>query len=144
MKIALYILFGIYLLILSVEDIRSKKIHIALLLSGAVLIPFFIFFVKETDMWNCLLGMFPGLILLIISIASKGGIGIADAVVVFILGANLGIGAVVTVLSAAFILITIFSGGLLIFGKLKMKSTLPFIPFVFVAFLVGVFFMGIV
>ena len=54
-------------------------------------------------------------------------------------GASLGLEVIVRILTAALLLITAFSVIMLIFGKLKRKSTLPFIPLVFAGYLLTFF-----
>jgi len=143
MEIVLYICFGIYLLIISVEDIRKRKIHILMFLPGILMIPCFWYWGRDMSPNLYVAGLVPGLILLVISFASRGGIGPADVVMVIVQGLCLGIEALIAILSATFIFIAVFSGGMLIFGKLKMKSTVPFIPFTFVGYLFYVILLGI-
>ena len=138
MSIALYICFGVFLLILSVEDIRKRKIDIRLLLAGTVFTPFCFIFFEDTDLSSHLLGMIPGLLLLAIYFFSRGQIGIADVIAVIMLGVDLGIGMVVSYLSVSFLLIALFSGGMLILGKLRLKSRLPYIPFLFVGYVITI------
>ncbi len=139
MRIIVYVIFGIYIAVLSIEDILKKSIPVLLLAAGILFIPAGLL----TEGAECfspadnILGVIPGAVLLIISFVSRGQIGIGDGVLVAITGASLGLEAVVRILTAALILIMLFSGGMLVFGKFKRKSTLPFIPFIFAGYLLS-------
>lgn len=139
MRIIVYVILGIYIAVLSIEDILKKSIPVLLLAAGILFIPAGLL----TEGAECfspadnILGVIPGAVLLIISFVSRGQIGIGDGVLVAITGASLGLEAVVRILTAALILIMLFSGGMLVFGKFKRKSTLPFIPFIFAGYLLS-------
>lgn len=137
MKYVQIFLLGGYLLFLSVEDIRRKKVPIWALAAALAVSPLFWLF-KEEDVGTFLLGIIPGAVLILISFVSRGGIGLADAAVVIILGINTGLTAVLMTVTISFGLIALFSGGMLIAGKLRLKSTLPYIPFAFLGYVITV------
>ena len=120
MKYIPKIILGIYLFYASLTDIKEKKLSITYLVAGFAIIPFFLFF-DEIELIERLTGVIPGILLWTVSVISKG-VGKAD------------------VLSVSFILIAIFSGFMLLFGKLKLKSRLPYIPFAFAGYLVSCIF----
>ena len=138
MKYVHLFLLGGYLLLLSVEDIRKKKIPIWVLAAAILVSPLFWLF-SEEEISTFILGIIPGVILILISFVSRGGIGLADAFVVVILGMNTGLTAVLMTVTISFGLIALFSGGMLIAGKLKLKSTLPYIPFAFAGYIASIF-----
>lgn len=137
MKYVQIFLLGGYLLFLSVEDIRRKKVPIWALAAALAVSPLFWLF-KEEDVGTFLLGIIPGAVLILISFVSRGGIGLADAAVVIILGINTGLTSVLMAVTISFGLIALFSGGMLIAGKLRLKSTLPYIPFAFLGYVITV------
>lgn len=137
MKYVQIFLLGGYLLFLSVEDIRRKKVPIWALAAALAVSPLFWLF-KEEDVGTFLLGIIPGAALILISFVSRGGIGLADAAVVIILGINTGLTSVLMTVTISFGLIALFSGGMLIAGKLRLKSTLPYIPFAFLGYVITV------
>lgn len=137
MKYVQIFLLGGYLLFLSVEDIRRKKVPIWALAAALAVSPLFWLF-KEEDVGTFLLGIIPGAVLILISFVSRGGIGLADAAVVIILGINTGLTSVLMTVTISFGLIALFSGGMLIAGKLRLKSTLPYIPFAFLGYVITV------
>lgn len=140
MRVFLYIVLGIYMAFLAFEDIMKKTIPVSFLWLGILFIP--VGLLTEGGSFSLTdnaLGIIPGAVLLVISYVSRGQIGIGDGVLVAQVGASLGLEAIVRILTAALLLITAFSVIMLIFGKLKRKSTLPFIPFVFTGYLLGFF-----
>ena len=134
------VLLGIYLAFLALEDIRKKTLHIIVLAAGTVFIPAIVLS-EETDgliISDNAIGLIPGAVFLLLSYVSRGQVGIGDGILILILGAALGIGEIVILLTAALLLIALFSGIMLVCGKLKRKSTLPFIPFVFAGYVIAV------
>ena len=137
MKYVQIFLLGGYLLFLSVEDIRRKKVPVWALAAALVLSPLFWLF-REEETGTFLLGIIPGAVLVLISFVSRGGIGLADAAVIIILGINMGLAPVLMLVIISFGLIALFSGGMLIAGRLRLKSTLPYIPFAFLGYIITV------
>lgn len=135
----MYVVFGIYIAVLSIEDILKKSIPVFLLAAGVLFIPLGILIERAEglSLAGNIYGVIPGLVLLVISFVSRGQIGIADGCLVAVTGASLGLEAAIRILTGALFLITLFSGGMLIAGKLTRKSTLPFIPFVFAGYLLS-------
>ena len=138
MKYIPKIILGIYLFYASLTDIKEKKLSITYLVAGFAIIPFFLFF-DEIELIERLTGVIPGILLWTASVISKG-VGKADVVVVILIGLCIRIGGIILVLSVSFILIAIFSGFMLLFGKLKLKSRIPYIPFAFAGYLVSCIF----
>ena len=137
MYLACKIMLGIYLAYLAVEDIRKKSLPIPGIVAGLILVPVFIIAegTENITITDNLKGMIPGVLLLFISFFSRGQIGCGDGAVVLITGFAVGIGSTVILLTGALLLIAFFSAGMLITGKLNRKSTLPFIPFVFIGYM---------
>ena len=141
MRLGLKILYGLYLLILSGIDIRKKKIHIAALLTGAVFAPLFILSDNDASCEKYILGIIPGVVFFFISLASRGQVGMADAGIILCIGICTGIGGIVSILAVSFIAIALTAIFLLATKKLGRKSSLPFIPFLFLGYIVSVFFI---
>lgn len=141
MRIVLYVIFGIYIAVLSLEDLLKKSVPVALLAAGVLFIPAGLITegAESISIADNILGLIPGAVLLIISFVSRGQIGVGDGGLVMMLGASLGIETVIRILTAALLLITVFSGVMLVMRKLKRKSTLPFIPFLFAGYILSFF-----
>ncbi|MBO4421423.1 MAG: prepilin peptidase [Lachnospiraceae bacterium] len=141
MRIVLYVIFGIYIAVLSLEDLLKKSVPVALLAAGVLFIPAGLLTegAESISVADNILGLIPGAMLLVISFVSRGQIGVGDGGLVMMLGASLGIETVIRILTAALLLITVFSGIMLVMRKLKRKSTLPFIPFLFAGYILSFF-----
>ena len=90
-----------------------------------------------------LLGMGIGGGLLIMSLLSKGGIGVGDGIVVLISGIYLGVQENCFLLLLALLVSSLYSGFLWIGKKVDRKKKIPFIPFLLVGYIMRLVF-GIV
>ena len=123
---------GLMLLYLSVLDIKSRKIPV---LFPAVLGCVCGVLRGPDVVAETLCGALPGVILLGISLLSRGQIGIGDGVVAAFTGMMVGWKASIEIMLISFFLIFIFSLFGMILRRLSRKSVLPFIPFYFGAYM---------
>ena len=126
---------GAYLLLMSVLDIKNRRIPllpgmILLVVITGVCIPF------ATDIVYRLLGVAVGAFLYIVSKVSRGEVGEADAFVYAVTGMTIGIYHNVEVLLVSLFLAAIVSAFLLVIKKVDRKYKLPFIPFTFAGYVV--------
>lgn len=84
---------------------------------------------------DTIVGMFPGIIVLAVSVISKGQVGIGDGIVLTAAGGMLEGSESVEVFILSLLLVFIFSCIGLIIKKLSRKSALPFVPFYFAAYM---------
>lgn len=142
---AAYIILGCYLAAATASDVKNRSLSYGLLSAG--LVPAIVGLVAAITgsedgsgavLVKSLCGMIPGILIALTSLITRGGIGLGDAAVVTVIGCVAGLRATVLVLGIAFILVCLFSGGMLAFGKLSRKSRLPFIPFLAAAYAAGV------
>lgn len=131
------IIVGVWMFLCSIQDIKRKEIHISLLIMGVVPIMVSSIFWVEISLQNRLLGILLGGILLIIHWFSKGQIGLGDVIVVSILGGSLGFYLCSGILMFSLFLSAILSLVLIVFKRVKRKTTIPFTPFLFIGY-VGV------
>lgn len=147
--VAVYILLGCYLAAAAVSDVRHRSVSMGMLAFG--LIPAIAGLVANaisgdgnlTETVKCFCGIIPGAIVALTSYITRGGIGLGDAAVVAVIGCAVGLRVTVLVLGAAFLLVCIVSGVLLILGKLTRNSRLPFIPFLTAGFAAGMVIISI-
>lgn len=123
----------ILLALLSLEDVRKKKIHLWPILVFLLWQLGFLVF-KERNLWvDCLCGLAVGLVFCIASMLSKGVIGMGDGLVICLLGFYIGLRKVLVVLTIAF-----FLSGLaaMVYIALKKGKTarLPLIPYIYVGY----------
>ena len=79
----------------------------------------------------------PGIFLLGFGWISHWQIGIGDGVIVLIMGLWLGIWETLVILLFGMFLCSVYCGGLLLLRKAGRKTEVPFIPFLWVACLIG-------
>lgn len=135
-----------FLVLGSIWDVKKKSVpYMYLLLWGIVALVYLIsnsLIKKNGDIWiTMLFGIIPGIVCLLISYVSREQIGYGDGWAILLMGALLGISRVMKLLLAAFSLLTVIAIVLLITKKAKRKSTIPFIPFLFLGYLM-VFLYG--
>lgn len=129
-KLIIVILLLVYL---SYEDIRYRKISTYVLLAGYIMAGGCLVFVREFAIWEYFVAGCIGVLFLFFSIAGES-IGIGDGALIMLLGMLFGIRRQVVVLCIALLLCAIVAVILLLFGKVKRKSRLPFVPFLCIAF----------
>ncbi len=135
------LIFLSYFFLSSIYDLKNKSVpnllHILFILVG---FPVFIYFnfLSETglrpDLVICSLVRFiPGIVLSLISIVSRGGLGIGDAVFITVSALFIPLNYILILIISGFMTAFIASIIILIYGKLKGKHlytiSLPFIPF---------------
>ena len=139
-----YILLSILFLgFCSLTDIRRKIIYtIPCFVVAGIGLVFHIIFL-DTTWWNQFAGIILGLILLVLSFITGEAIGRGDALVVIALGFVLDAIMVLHIIFCAFVLVDIFAviGGLV--KKIKFKSTLQFIPFLFASEIIILIFESV-
>ncbi len=117
-------------------DVRYKKISVlccALFSAGALIARLVM---GGFDPAELVLSLLPGLFLTLTVIISGGKVGMGDAIVFLSLGFALPVTRVVPVMLTAMVLSALFSLGALILKKATLKSRIPFMPFVFLGYVI--------
>lgn len=130
-KIGLLLL---YLLILSRYDYREKQVPVVLLYVGigaAVLLLVWEIFSGQI-VWTRLLGILPGILLLLTAVLTRQ-VGLADGIVLSIVGVVLGYQAVMLLFCISLMLFCVVTILLLFFRKVNGRAVLPYLPFLTVA-----------
>ena len=125
------------------EDIKTRRlsgkgIFLFAIVGGIISVLFHAYRIGQI-----LLGMGIGGGLLIMSLLSKGGIGVGDGIVVLISGIYLGVQENCFLLLLALLVSSLYSGFLWIGKKVDRKQKIPFIPFLLVGYIMRLVF-GIV
>lgn len=129
-----------WLLLCSWQDMKKKKIPVALIGIGCLAILAYSFLAGEITIWSRVAGLSLGVILLILNPVTGGQIGIGDGLIVGIIGAGLGFNRLAFILAYGLLGSAVFSIGLIIFRKADRKVTIPFVPFLLLGYLGG--FLG--
>lgn len=136
-KITCNIILFIYLLIMSVYDIRKREIHIGISIATAVVLAAVQIYriVSGQMVWYLVFtGMIEGVLLAGLSVVTHGQIGIGDAIVFIIMGMLLDFweNGVLLLFSLAF---AAAAGVLLLLLRhIGRKDKIPFVPFVFAGY----------
>lgn len=130
----------IYLLALSIMDIRERKISIAWLAAGAVAVCGVLLLEKiafgtdgEELMVRSLLGVIPGIFLLAVArLTGKAGYG--DGLVLILLGIGFGYLFCVVLLCLSLFLLSLCSVVLLLCRRVNGNTPMPYLPFLTAAY----------
>ena len=129
----------ILLAVASVIDWRKREIPITLLFIMSAGITIFAIYCKDITIWYRLAGGALGMMLFVVSTVTKEAIGYGDSWLILLLGVQLGILRVLQLLFAASLLAVLFAVFYLWVRKWNRNATLPFVPFLTIAYL-GVMF----
>lgn len=135
------LIFLSYFFLSSIYDIKNRSVpcilHFLFMLIG---FPIFVYlnFHAEASLspeavFNIVKRFFPGFILCLISIASRGGLGIGDAIFITVSAFFIPFNHIIILVFSGFITASVTGICILVYGKLKGKHvytvSLPFIPF---------------
>lgn len=140
MKVLSEILMILWLFLCGWQDFKEKKISIAILAAGSSLSVIFLA-AGGISVTSRLLGLVTGLLLLLLSKLLKGQIGFGDGIVICITGLCLGFRDNLGLLVLSLTIAAFISLVLLLFKKAGKKDTIPFIPFIFLSYLGGLFLL---
>lgn len=129
------IIIFLFLFLCGVLDWKDRQIPLWLCGLGSVVIILSEIVTKEFALDKILGGGLIGLFLLAAGKLTKGQIGSGDGIVFFIIGMALGGRKSFLLLIESLWIAFLFCLIALFIGKIKMKERIPFLPFVFVAYL---------
>lgn len=84
-----------------------------------------------------LLGSVPGLAMCILSLLSRGSLGMGDGILILMLGICTGIREMSVVLTWAFLLASVWAMGMLVIKKKNRYDSFPFVPFITIGFFIN-------
>lgn len=85
--------------------------------------------------WHQMFGMIPGVFLILVAVIT-GKVGLADGVVLSVIGVIVGYQAIMLLFCISLMLFSFVSIALLLLHKVKGQTRLPYIPFLTVALVV--------
>ena len=136
------LLLIIYLILLSVSDIRTRKLPVLMLKAGATFVILYVAGKCLLDMpptelirrvMTALLGAFPGGALVLLSRHSDK-IGSGDGVVLMLIGISESYTFSMLLICISCMALALFSGVVLCFRKINGRTCMPYIPFVTAAY----------
>lgn len=129
-----------WLVLCSYQDLKRKQINTMLIFIGVVVIFTASFIQEELDVLERILGLIPGILLILLSYITRGQIGIGDGLVICGFGICFGLLETVILLAYGLFGSAIFSIIILCILKANKKMTIPFVPFILMGYLGVVFF----
>lgn len=124
----------ILLVLGSIFDIKYKALPSWFLIIGGGLAVIAAVVLKPVSLWEMAGGLFLGVLLLGISLLTRGAIGRGDGIFIGIIGLNLGFSAIFSVFIGALILTALLAIVLLIMKRADKKTAFPFLPFLGVSY----------
>lgn len=129
------ILTGIILAAAGIMDIRKKEIPVFLFAAGGVL-AVARFLLSPAEGWiYYTFALAPGLGMLFVSLLTREKVGYGDGIFLVIIGLLEGGRQCMAILGIALLLASLFSVLLLICKKASLQARIPFVPFVFISYL---------
>ena len=138
-----WIIAIIFMLILTVMDIRKKEISVLLLLIFGATVVFYVAVKGEREALSVIYSLIPGAFLLALSLCTRESIGYGDGWTMLVLGLLLGLWECLAVVFVGLVFSAIFSLVLLVLSRVNGKTRLPFLPFVSMGLGVVIIVQGI-
>jgi len=123
-----------FLSVFTYLDVKYKKIPAALLALFAVCGVIFVILTKDCTNPLRYLGLFAGMVFCGVSFLCRQAVGMGDALLFTVLGWYLGIYNALLLLFLAFCGTAVYSAVLLVSGKAALKTSFPFLPFLYIAY----------
>jgi len=126
------------LIIEAVTDFKKKEVNIIfpILLAAAAVV--MLFFSKDISLINAIIGIAEGLLLIMISVLTKGQIGMGDGILLAACGLMLGGRDNLIMFFFACLSSAVVSALIMIIKKADKKTKIPFVPFMIPGFLIMV------
>lgn len=123
------LILAVFLVPAAITDIRKKEISPVQMIAGMVLGGVFKLLVKNVGIGDCLMGLLPGILLIIAAVFLKNSIGMGDAVTALFVGCVISYEHTMGALMMGFILAAVFGLVMICLKKMTGKSRIPFVPF---------------
>ncbi|WP_029231479.1 prepilin peptidase [Butyrivibrio sp. VCB2006] len=125
------IVFMVLLLSAAFTDLKRKEIPMLLIvLQALTAVVAMVSVIVQGNMWPYgLLSLIPGVVMIVISFATRGELGVGDGLILLCMGPVYGMETTCLGLFISLLLSCLFSIGILVLGKGNRKTRLPFVPF---------------
>lgn len=146
MQFYIEIITLIIFLIMSVQDIREKKVSLWIVIVALALgVTYFLIELihGSKSSYELIAGLIPAALMTIMKIIAGDHIGIADCILLIIPGILLGINELIVCVAVTFGVMTFVSFLMLTTKKATKKTLLPMIPFISVGLMAGMFYGNI-
>ncbi|MDW7740190.1 MAG: prepilin peptidase [Bacillota bacterium] len=146
--VLLYILFGVTLIDLDHRIVPNTLVAAGLIAAAAMFIPAFLniwlnvpeYIMPDRPLSDAFFGLLVGgVIMLLIILVSRGGMGAGDMKLMLMIGCYVGLRGTAVVLMLGFVFGALVGVAFMIMKKLTRKDALPFAPYLSLASLINVF-----
>ena len=131
------LLFAVYMIVLMLMDIKWKKLSLAALMSGFIILTAGFLCGRNIHVMLLAAGAGVGIVFLVVSRVTDESLGYGDSILILIMGGFLGFWNILSLLVAAFSIAALFSIFMLVRKKFHKKSAFPFVPFLTAAYIGG-------
>lgn len=133
-----FVILSLWLGVLAMSDFRWKKVPVWLLAVGGIIMTIMSFYQNKWEIKGTVelvWGWVPGALLLLMALTTKKA-GIADGVVLLLLSIPLGYRECIVSFVLSFLFMSFVSLLLLVLGKVKGNTKLPYLPFLLAGYMV--------
>ncbi len=134
-NIVIDVIIGVMLGICSIQDIIHKKIDTWIIITGGILLALALFILKPITIIESLSGLLVGVLVMVISKATGGKIGMGDGMILCVTGLWLGLWGNLELFTYALLAAALVSIVLLVLRLVNRKKSIPFVPFLLLGYL---------
>lgn len=135
------IILLIFILIVTIQDIRFQRIGRFWIVSGMIGSLLYRVGFVEFEWMKLFIDLSPGILFFLIAYFGKELIGYGDVAMFGILGMILGVVLTIELIVISIVINAIYGGIMLICRRKTLKDKVAFIPFLFIAYTVSCFLM---
>ncbi len=118
----------------SLEDVKQKKLTVMYILMFGVGGIFLHLMAPVCSIYSILWGMLLGLALILVSLVTRGSVGVGDGILLAVTGVYLGGSKNLELFMMGLLLAALWSLGLLVVKKKKGKEEIAFVPFLLISY----------
>ena len=118
----------------SLEDVKQKKLTVMYILMFGVGGIFLHLMAPVCSIYSILWGMLFGLALIMVSLVTRGSVGVGDGILLAVTGVYLGGSKNLELFMMGLLLAALWSLGLVVVKKKKGKEEIAFVPFLLISY----------
>lgn len=118
----------------SLEDVKYRRLTVIYILMFGIAGVVLHLFAPVCSIYSMLWGMLLGIVLILISIATRGSLGMGDGILMVVTGVYLGGYGNLQLFLYGLLLSALCSLGLLVLKKKKKKDEIAFVPFLLLSY----------
>ena len=123
----------------SLEDVKYRRLTVIYILMFGIVGVILHMFAPVCSIYSILWGMLLGIVLILISIATRGSLGLGDGILLVVTGVYLGGYGNLQLFLYGLLLSALCSLGLLVLKRKKRKDEIAFVPFLLLSYFLLLF-----